>query len=259
MAQADNLVLKNKKMFKKKRDLSLFLLIAATIVLLVSFLLLYFVAKIDINLLTTIYLLLAGALFILVFFMRLKIAFYIMNYKYYSMLSDDMPNIKLKKNILTDSWLQNIFSKGFERLSEDLEHLFLYQFYKKLPGTVSSGKVLVLINIAKSPAYDFYSSEVDKEVEKLYASTQNSKRVRKQITIQFKKYDQISELERHEIDKIINYKIGDNCIINISVGYSEETKEIYFLRPKKIYPNAYYFYATKLIKELCKIEEDDNV
>ena len=68
-----------------------------------------------------------------------------------------------------------------------------------------------------------------------------TKKLKKQVVLQFKKYDTFDEDTKNEMDQIINFKAADNYLIHLTVGYMPKTNQIYYLRPKKRYPNKFLF------------------
>lgn len=178
-----------------------------------------------------------------------------MYYQYFLMLNDDLGQIKLPKKIFTPSWLNSIHSQGYSQTIEREEFLYFYQVLSKVKKYIYSKAIVLVCVIAKNEDFDFYSKDLDDEIQKVYLTNKEANRSRRHIVIQFKKYQSYSEDAKNEIDKIINFKIGRDSLIHLTVGYFVKENTIYFLRPKKKYPSKYYYYAVQLIKEYCGIIE----
>ena len=244
----------NLKTFKRKRDMSLFFASAPLLILGGIFVLLVYVFNVSLDLLLGIYTPLALVYIGFVFYIRLKINFYSMNYRYYHMIVNGSERIGISGRLLSPSWLSFLIQKGYAIRYNDDKHSLYYKIVKKVHNK-STGMTILVVNIAKTKEYDFYNPDVDREVESILATHPDNKHIRKVITLQFKAYESFEE-SKDEIDKIICFKMHDNYIINITVGYFESTSEIYFLHPKKVYPNAFYYIACQEIKDLCGIKED---
>lgn len=240
------------KYHKKKRDFFLFFLLCIFFLVPGSFLILV-LAKVNTDTLTLIYFPILLVTIFLVIRIRNKLMFHSMYYQYLSMISDNMGLIKLKHKIFTPSWLNNIKAKGFKETNDFPEFLYFYQVMSKVKKYVYTRSIVLICVIAKNETLDFYSTDVDKEIKKIYEKDKEANRSRRHIVLHFKKYQNYSEEIKEELDKIINFKIGRDNLIHINVGYFVNQNAIYFLRPNKKYPNKYYYYAVQTIKEYCGI------
>ncbi|NLD26469.1 MAG: hypothetical protein GX661_03825 [Acholeplasmataceae bacterium] len=163
--------------------------------------------------------------------------------------------INLSRKIFTPSWLNNIISEELVHKKDLHDFLCYYQVIPKVKKYIYTKSLVLVCIVAKSENFDFYSDEVDKEIQKIYETDNDAKRSRKHIVLQFKKYQTYTEAAKEEIDKIINFKVGRDYLVHITVGYFVDQNTIYFLRPKKKYPNKYYYYASKKIQEYCGLIE----
>lgn len=234
--------------YLKKRNNFLFFTLVIFILLVSSFAILWATGN-SFDLLSTIYFPVVLIVLGIVTWYRPRYNYYVMKLDYYRMLKENLGLIKLNKPLFTKSFVKQFIEDGFKKAPSHPDFVLYYQFFTKLPAIVNSGQVLVCIVLAKNENVDFYSDDLDHAINKLYETYPDRKKVRKQIVLQFKKYKQYNEDIKDEIDRIINYKVGDNYIIHITIGYFQENQQIYFLRPKKRYPNKFYYYAVKLIRK----------
>jgi hypothetical protein len=144
---------------------------------------------------------------------------------------------------------------GYELVQEDMKHLLLCKYYKKLPDVSSSDSTLVFIAIAKRFDFDFYSDEIDQGIQALYMNHQDYGKVSKRITLQFKKYDTIKEEALKEIEKVILYEAGRQTMVNLSFFYDGKEDKMLSLSPGNWYPNRYVYFAFSEFKRLCGIKE----
>lgn len=235
--------------YKKKRNKILFFILSTLIMSLVLMALLYFVFKLEIDLIISLSLVLTIVLLVVINMFRNKLAFYTMNYQYLLMVSDNLGLIKISNKIFTKSWLNRFLTMGYEVGHEDNNFAIYYKFERKTKGLVGPGQTMIANVIAKKSDVDFYGDEVEAAINNLYNKYKEANKVRKQIVIQYKMYDDYNDKFKADIDKIIAFKERKNYIVNITVGYFPKLNSIYFLRPLKRYPNNVYYYAVNIIKE----------
>ncbi len=235
------------KYYKKKRNSLLFFAYLPIIIGAPLFILMFIFGNNDLalTLLLVFVLLYLG----LILYLRAKIYAYVMYMKYFEMLIDKVPPQKIKRKLFTEKWIEKI-KKDYE-LRKDTKDYQLFSKYVKRDSFLSYIKnTSVIIVLAKHEGVDFYSSSIEDETAKIISEN----KVRQSIVLQFKRYTAFNEEIIGNIEQIINYKDGIHHVIHITVGYVDTINEIYFLHPKKKYPNKFYYYATTLIMKLC--EED---
>ena len=242
---------------KKKRNLLLFFVFLPVIVLIAGFLILNYIIKLDFDLIVTIFLPLALGDLIFTLAMKNKISYYHMNVQYLAMLLEEVGPIKLRGRIFTASWINGLKDEGFQLANDEKDHMLYYQFTRKLKDIPSSGDVLLALVLAKETDFKFYQEALDLEMKRLYEQEPKHFKTKKQIVLQFKRYDQFNDDAKDEISQIINFKSNQQYLIHITVGYFFDQNMVYFVCPKHRFPNKYYYFACRYIKQLCgiKIEE----
>ncbi|MDX1357743.1 MAG: hypothetical protein R3232_02815 [Clostridia bacterium] len=239
--------------YKRKRNLILFLLFFPAMVIIGSAIAFYFLEIIKLTHLTAIYLPLIIADLIVVFFLTPKLHLYNMYVSYSELTLNEPHFLKAGMQLFTTSWIDQLKSDGYELVQEDMTHLLLCKFYKKLPHIPNSDKTLVFITIAKNNNFDFYGDTIDNGMQVVYMKNKKYQRINKQITLQFKKYDIIDEEANTEIESAILYHGGNQILINLSFGYQKEKTAVYCLNPNDRYPNKYVYFAFTEFKRLCGI------
>ena len=179
----------------------------------------------------------------------------LMKYHYYLMLYEDLGMLIPAATLYTKNWL-NFIETEFIKHSEEDTFIFYYNFFKKLPKLGKTGYVFVGVAVSKTDDYDFYNDRVNIIIEELFDNYKDQKKVKKQITIQFKKYQSFDESHKEALQEIINFKNGDYVYINLPVGYFVEEDRVYFLRPSKKFANKFYYYTCQTAKYLSHIEEN---
>lgn len=241
--------------YRRKRRNSLFLLIFPATIIVSSFFIIYSFNLLSTTTTVTIFfplMLLDG---ILIIYLQPRITLYSMYYDYSLMVLDDHKPLKTRNKLFTQDWINSLIRHGYTVAEEHQDHLLLYKYHKKLEGVGSSDHVLVFVNIAKTDDYDFYSDDVDNAMQAVYIHNKEIQKVNKQITLQFKKYDQLDEKARTDAEAAILFKAGKQRLINLTTAYSDESQSIYAMLPKKRYPNKYVYFACKEIKRISNVKE----
>ncbi|CDR30346.1 Uncharacterised protein [Acholeplasma oculi] len=242
--------------YLKKRNHFLFFIIGSVFVLaLIYIILLQF--QIDDSIILTIQLPLAVILSVYILIKKQKFNYYVMQLEYYTMLKDDLGPIHAPVSFFSKSFVEKIQEDGYHEGYQNKDFILYYQFIPKLKNIVKSGHVLIVLLFAKHPKFDFYSDEVDKIIQNLYMNYKDEKKVRKQLVLQFKKYESFDLDVKMDLDGIINFKAADNYLIHLNVGYFTKTNEIYYLRPKTRFPNKYYYVLSELIQHYAGIKNEE--
>ena len=243
--------------YKKKRNIFLFFAFLPLIIFIGMWVLLGVLLDIRSDILLSISLpLIIGYTFYL-YILRDKISYFTMYYEYHYMMDHQIGPIKTHGALFTPSWLTAFDNDGFVKLANTNDFLIYQQFHHKLKDIANSGYTVVNIVVAKHEDVDFYDPKIDSIIQQSFEAYKYKQRVKRSITIQFKRYPELTEQIRDEIMKVINFKHYQQHIVNITVGYFHEDKKVYFLCPKHRYPNRYYFYACKQIMKYSKIKEED--
>ncbi len=178
-----------------------------------------------------------------------------MYYDYALMALEDHEPMKTTKKLFTQEWINSLMKDGFIVAQDHQSHLLLYKFHKKIEGLPASDKTLVFVNIAKIDSFDFYSDEIDKAMQAVYIHNKEVQKVNKQITLQFKKYNQLDESTKSEVEAAVLYRSGKQRLINLTIAYLDEMQSIYCMCPEKRYPNKYVYFACQEIKRLSNVKE----
>lgn len=205
--------------------------------------------------LVSIYLPLLLLNFVLIFFIQPRLALYSMYVDYSLLTIDKLKPLKTSRKLFTQNWIKTFTDDGYKVAQDYQSYLLLYKYYKKLPGIAGNVKTLVFITIAKNSKFDFYSEEIDKAMQAVYVNNKEYQKVNKQITLQFKKFDEFTDDVVKEVEQAIIFKSGKQRLINLTVAYINDIQAIYSLFPKKKYPNKFVFFACNEIKRISTVKE----
>lgn len=241
--------------YERKRNFVLFLLFVPALVIIISFLILYFLETLELTHLVTIYIPLLIIDIIIVFLLAPKLYLYNMYVAYSKLTLSDPQFLKTGRQLFTTTWIEQLKTDGYTLVQEDMKHMLLCKYHKKLPHLPNSDKTMVFITIAKNNRFDFYSDVIDNGVQAVYMKNKKYQKINKQITLQFKKYDIIDEEANTEIKSAILYQAGKQVLVNLSFGYQKEKSSVYCLKPNGSFPNKYVYFAFMEFKRLCGIKE----
>lgn len=242
------------KYYKKKRNNILFFIYAAIIFVIVVYWALNSLWQVDNNILTMIAIPGFIILIALMIGFRNKINYYNMQYQYYLMKYTGIGIQTIKKKLFTKTWLKKFEQDGFKLGTDAVKYRFLYRVSDKLTGISNRGKVLECIIIAKHEDFDFYGNDIDKEINQLHVMFNEKNEIKKIVVLQFKRYNEYNEKTELEIDKIINFSNQRYHLVHLTAGYFDQQDKVYFLCPKKRYPNKYYYYACLQMKKYCDLQ-----
>jgi len=241
--------------YKRKINLILFLLIIPAITMLGLFLVLYLNNIVSLVHLGTIYIPLMIVYLFMVLNMTPKLYYNKMYANYARLLLEKPQLLEVRNQLFTTSWIEKLKCDGYELVQEDMRHILLCKYYKKLPDIAQSDQTLVFLVIAKNKSFDFYGDEVDNGIQAFYMKHKQFDKIGKRITLQFKKYDTIDEKATEEVETAILYQTGKQILINLTFIYCNEKNSIFGLNPSKWYPNRYTYFAFTECKRICDIKE----
>lgn len=240
---------------RRKRNKYLFLLVVPAFILVSTMIIFYSTSLLNLDTLVTIYLPLMVLDFFLITYIQPHLALVSMKVDYDLLTLEDNDPMKTTTKLFTTSWINTLKKDGFTLSQDHPTHLLLYKFYKKLPKIANSDKTLVFIIIAKNNDFDFYGDEIDRAMQAVYMNNEELQKINKQITLQYKKFNEIDDNVVNEVESAILYKVGRQRMINLTIAYLEEKQSIYCLCPEKRYPNKYVYFACQEIKRLSNVKE----
>lgn len=241
--------------YKKKRNVLLAFLLFPSILMIVAFVVLYTTEWIDRGLLYTIFLFLLLLNMAYIAWRQPQFALYSMYTDYSFMVNEPHPPMKVKSQLFTHDWINEMIADGYTLSKDTQRYMILYRHHKKLPNVGRSDEVLVFVIVAKSNQVDFYSEDLDRDIQAVYLTDTNFQKVNKQIALQFKKYTSLSEDVEEEIEQAIVYSAGRQRMVHLTTVYLTDTNQVYNICPSSKYPNRYVYFACKEIKRLTHTKE----
>lgn len=241
--------------YKRKMNANLFLLVFPAVLIMGLLPVLYFNNIISRMTLGTVLIPALIGYLILLFIIAPKLYYNKMYTDYLRLLFNEPKELESGQQLFTSSWIELLKHDGFEVVQEDLKHLLLCKYYKKLPGMNHSDQTLVFVTIAKHKDFDFYGDEVDQGMQAFYMQNKSFEQVSRRITLQFKKYDTIDEKAKKDVETAILYQAGRRTLINFTFAYCDEKRTVFGLYPDDWYPNRYAYFAFVECKRICDIKD----
>lgn len=239
------------KHYNKKRITLVVAALLSVAIVLVTSIILFFI-DIDIRHSSLIVILLLIGLLILVLWIKPKVMYYSMQYRYLLLLENAYKPYKVRETF-DQKWLDKIILSGFQYAYKHDVFDVLFRIRKTLEKKVfRTYHTLEMITIIKDNDIDFYSDLIEEQYRKIWIEHEAKKRISKQVIIQFKMYDTFTEDIKADLDRVIIFREGINYLISVNCGYFKDDQEIYFLHSNTYFPNLYYKYTVDRLKELTK-------
>jgi hypothetical protein len=174
---------------------------------------------------------------------------------YSFMIEQPRQPVPTERPLFTERWVQDILDQGYILSVDNQRYRIYYKYHKVLPGTKNSDETLSLIIIANNRLLDFYSVDVDRDIQAIYIANPKFQKINKQIALQFKRFDTLSEDVDAEVEQAIVYKAGKQQMVHFTVGYISSLQSIYSIVPKSVFPNRYIYYASKELERITHTKE----
>lgn len=206
----------------------------------------------NINTITLVLFILMIGLLILIFWMKPKLMYYAMQYRYHLLLANSESPYAM--NAKFDSrWINRLTNDKFTFAFKDDQVDILYRISKPIEQSAfHSNHLLEMIAIIKDNEMDLYSDMLNEQYKIIWQQYQAKYRISKQVILQFKKYDSYNESIKEELDQIIAFREGINYFVTINCGYFEKEGTVYYLHADGYYPNIYYKYATGQMEKIVE-------
>lgn len=233
--------------YKKRRNQFLFFIIIPVLVTITAYVLNSILVIIPNTVMDSIIFVIIIAFLFYVSLMKSKITVLSMYYEYFKMLYNEIgiqgfPNLDIIKQLQEKGYLLKQKQETFSIYQ--LVNIDTKSYYNKT-GTMV---VAIVMNNVES---DLYDPKIQQSLETLYTALEKTNNhVLHQVTFIIKKYEVLNENAVEELQKIVNVQQGFRSLIQLNIGIDLKKNELYYLAPKKRYPNRMYYEAVNEIKRL---------
>lgn len=244
---------KNLKSLAFKKRLYLLILWALLLITILSVVLIYTFNQ-NVDTATLAALLGLVITFIGLTFLKPRIQFTDMQYRYFKLLSEARPAISTTC-LFDEVWLEKLRLKKYKLIRDDSDATILMRIIDQpYKGKFLTPKrqAMEIINILKKPQLDLYAKSLSDYFYELWQKNGGGRKLDKQFILQFKKIEKLSPKTREDLNRVVAISERNSALITINVGYIPSLKKVYFLHADRYFPNQGYKYAVELIKELTQ-------
>jgi hypothetical protein len=241
------------KSFKKKRDFILSLVFSSLIILITLIVLNFFVYRnnslIEISL----------VLFLIIFigaliFVRQMLFSINMYLHFYRMIEENQPAFTAKVMPFEVGFINNLKEYQFTLGIQQTDYQIFYRVYRRLPWVERTQPTLVVIVLSQNPTLEIDSTSLEADLTSIKDKLNHQPQVQNELTLLIKKHENLTEEIKEKTHKIINFVYQNRAIVSIPCVQLND-RRMYVLRPKKLYPNKYYYVLIKLLYYLTEADE----
>ncbi len=243
----------SQRQFKQKR-LFIFLLVGIYFMICSILASIYFFVDRSVpGLETTLLLLLIGLTFVLVWARQSMIPIQ-MYLHYYRMLDEQLPPFIIQSPIQSKAFLNNLDKYQFQLEAETKEFQLFARVYDRLPWVARTQSSLIFIVLIKDQSITITDERLESVIHQYKAKLKLKKEIQNELTLLFYQAPFLTEELKEKTQRIINFSLQNRGIITIPCLQIGETK-IYALRPKRLFPNKFYYVLIKLLYYLTDANE----
>ena len=174
---------------------------------------------------------------------------------YYRMIEEKNPSFKGKFPPYSEGFTNALLEQGFLVGVKKNSYTIFYKLFDKLPFVQRTGPTFVVFIQTFLPGLTVHHEGIEQELSYLKSTLKSKKPIQNELTIILKKMDNLDTTSQDELEQIINFSLMNRAFITLQLAeFANQT--MYMLRPKKLYPNKYYYALVQLVYDLIKIEEN---
>jgi hypothetical protein len=174
---------------------------------------------------------------------------------YYRMIEEKNPSFKGKFPPYSEGFTNALLEQGFLVGVKKNSYTIFYKLFDKLPLVQRTGPTFVVFIQTFLPGLTVHHEGIEQELSYLKSTLKSKKPIQNELTIILKKMDNLDTTSQDELEQIINFSLMNRAFITLQLAeFANQT--MYMLRPKKLYPNKYYYALVQLVYDLIKIKEN---
>lgn len=246
-------LISNQTNLKQKRRF-IFLFIGIYLLFITTLSILYFFFYQDVIFLETVLLLMLIGLSIALIWARQAMIPIQMYLHYYRMIDEDLPPFQIQTPIQSKGFQDNLMKYKFQFAFESDAFRIYVRQDDKLPWVVRTQASLIFVVIAKDQTLSITDEHLEQAIAKVKSSIKSKKEIQNELTLIFYQTKQMNAKLKEKMHQIINFALQNRAIITIPCLQVDE-QNMYALRPKKLFPNKFYYVAIKLLYYLTDANE----
>ena len=174
---------------------------------------------------------------------------------YYRMIEEKNPSFKGKFPPYSEGFTNALLEQGFLVGVKKNSYTIFYKLFDKLPFVQRTGPTFVVFIQTFLPGLTVHHEGIEQELSYLKSTLTSKKPIQNELTVILKKMEKFDATSQDELEQIINFSVMNRAFITLQLAeFANQT--MYMLRPKKLYPNKYYYALVQLVYDLIKIEEN---
>ncbi len=202
---------------------------------------------------TTLLLLLIGLTFVLVWAKQSMIPIQ-MYLHYYRMLDEQLPPFAIQSPVQSKAFLHNLEKYQFQLETETNAFQLFTRIYDHLPWVARTQTSLILIVLIKDQSMTLTDDRLELVIQQYKTNLKLKKEIQNELTLLFYQAPFLTEELKEKTQQIINFSLQNRAIITIPCLQIGD-KKIYTLRPKRLFPNKFYYVLIKLLYYLTDANE----
>ena len=108
---------------------------------------------------------------------------------------------------------------------------------------------MVWVILATHEEFNPYTEAIERDFEQIKLTLPQSTQVVNELTMVMRKLPTWDEKQREQIYRIVNFSLNNRAMVTIQFGQLP-INQVYALRPKRQYPNKYYYAAMQIMFKL---------
>ncbi len=179
-----------------------------------------------------------------------------MYYNYYLMLIDEVGVQTLQKAFDTEKFRLLLNKKGYTIKINNIDFdIYTHSLLSKNNEYFQKHEGVLHLILIKNEKISLYHEPIETALQQIYRGLESEKKVIKhRINLVLKPLLSLDLDIRTEFQKIINIQHGKESLIQINIAVLKNDKKIYYLSPKKRFPNRAYYEAVHEIKRLLSLK-----
>jgi len=242
--------------YKNKRNLFLFFIIFPLSFIISFYFINFFFDWVNQSVLDTILLLFLLVYLLLVSVLKARLNVYSMYYNYYSMLIDEIGIQTLQKTFDIEKFRLLLNKKGYTiKINNKDFDIYTHSLLTKNNDYFQKNEGVLHLVLIKNDTIKLYNETIENALQQIYRGLESEKKVIKhRINLVLKPLPSLDLDIQTEFQKIINIQHGKESLIQINIAVLNNEKKIYYLSPKKRFPNRAYYEAVHEIKRLLSLK-----
>ena len=168
---------------------------------------------------------------------------------YYRMIEEDMAPFEVNTHPYQSSFHLQLSTQQFELGVDRPLYQIYYRLFPRLPYVKRTGLSVIWIVVTKD-RIEPYDSRIEDDFLFIKSKIPQEKKIQNEISLVFSLTDSWDETKKLEAQQIINFHLQNRAMITIPCVVLNNKNLVYALRPRKQFPNKYYYVAIQFLKEI---------